>query len=107
MVLIVCLWKEIPPKTAAGNQWVSMHPLITISASHKLFIKTSGTKQQAARLLLGSNLSKMLFGRQNNMKCAEKEREKGLSCKVRTTGDLLVFSGTRFLMFQSLSATHP
>lgn len=74
MVLIVCLWKEIPPKTAPGNQWVSMRLLITVLASYKLFIKTSGTKQQAARLLDG-NLSKMLFGRQNNMMCAEKERE--------------------------------
>lgn len=87
----MCLWKEISPKTAAGNQWVSMHLVIIILASHKLFIKTSGTKQQAARVL-GSNLSKMLFGRQNNMVCAEKERE-GLSCKVKTTGNFLVFSG--------------
>lgn len=82
-----------------------MHLLITILASHKLFTKTSGTKQQAARLL-SSNLSKMLFGRQNNMLCAEKERE-GLSSKVNTTGDLLVFSGAQFLKFQCLSATHP
>lgn len=70
----VCLWKETSPKTAAGSQWVSMNLLITILASHKLFIKTAGTKQQAARLL-GSNISKMLFGRQNNTMCAEKKRD--------------------------------
>lgn len=70
----MCLWKEISPKTAAGSQWVSIHLLITVLASHKLFIKTSGTKQQAARLL-SSNLLKMLFGTQNNMMCSEKERE--------------------------------
>lgn len=51
-----------------------MHLLMTVLASHKLFIKTSGTKQQTARVL-GSKLSKMLFGRQNIMMCAEKERE--------------------------------
>lgn len=67
-------WKEISPKTAAGSQWVLMHLLITILASHKLFIKISSTKQHAATLL-SSNLSKMLFGRQNNMMCSEKERE--------------------------------
>lgn len=76
MVLIICAsGKKVSPKTAAGNQWVSMHLLITILASHKLLIKTSGTKQQAARLL-GSDPPKMLFGRQNNMICAEKERKR-------------------------------
>lgn len=75
MVLITCAsGKKKSSKTAAGSQWVSTHLLITVLASHKLFIKTSGTKQQTARVL-GSKLSKMLFGRQNIMMCAEKERE--------------------------------
>lgn len=64
--------------------------LTTILASHILLIKTTVTKQHAVSLL-GNNLSEVLFGRQNKMIYAERKRERGVGCKVKTTGDLLVF----------------
>lgn len=70
---------------------MGFNALITILVSHILFIKTTVTKQQAASLL-GSNLSEVLFGRQNKVIYAERKRERGVGCKVKTTGDLLVFN---------------